>query len=101
MASGFISVEPEIVRNVASQCTRIKGDLENVVSQLNSQLGELQNGLKGSAAQSFEDKFKEWVKYVTDMGNTLGTTSTTLNSIAQQADQENTELSRLAGLQGY
>lgn len=98
--AGSISVDPEVVRNVAQQCSAIQSELNDTSSKLSSQLSTLQGALTGAAAQRFEEQFQTWQKHVTELSQTLSTTSQSLRQIADEADAQIASLNSLAGMQG-
>lgn len=99
--SNFIGIDADVVRNVAQQCTSIQNELNDTASKLTSQLSALQSALTGQAAQTFEEQFQKWQKYVSDMSQTLGTTASSLKQIADEADTQMSSLRNLAGQAGY
>ena len=98
--AGSISVDPEVVRNVAQQCSAIQNELNDTSSKLSSQLSTLRGSLTGAAAQHFEEQFQMWQKHVVELSQTLATTSQSLRQIADEADAQIASLNSLAGLQG-
>ena len=96
-----IGIDVDVVRSVAQQCTAIQNELNDTASKLTSQLSSLQSALTGAAAQTFEEQFQKWEKYVSDLSQTLGTTASSLKQIADQAETEIQALNSLAGRQGY
>ena len=98
--AGGISVDPEVVRGVAQQCSSIQSELSDTSNRLSSQLSTLQSALTGAAAQHFEQQFQAWQKHVAELSQTLGSTSHSLNQIADEADAQISALNSLAGLQG-
>ncbi len=101
LVSNFIGIDADVVRNVAQQCTAIQNELNDTSSKLTSQLSALQSALTGQAAQTFEEQFQKWQKYVSDMSQTLGTTASSLKQIADEADTQMSSLRSLASQTGY
>lgn len=98
--SGTISVDPEVVRNVARQCSSIEQELNDTSGKLTTQLSSLQSALTGAAAQHFEQQFQQWQKHVAELSQTLASTAQSLGQIADEADAQIAALQRLAGMQG-
>ena|SRR5579872_217411 len=101
LMSNFIGIDADVVRNVSQQCTAIQNELNDTASKLTSQLSALQSALTGQAAQTFEEQFQKWQKYVSDMSQTLGTTASSLKQIADEADTQMSSLRSLASQTGY
>jgi len=99
--ANFIGVDPDVVRNVSQQCTAIQHEMDDTAAKLTNQLSSLQSALTGQAAQTFEEQFQKWQKYVTDLSQTIGATAASLKQIAEEADHEIQQLRSLAGKQGY
>lgn len=93
-----IGVDPATVQNVANACRSIQSNLDEQVSSWTQQLSQLEGALQGPAANVFIQQFQKWQQLVHQMSDTLQTTSQTLDSIAQAANEQMAALRRLGGM---
>ncbi len=99
MAGGnMIQVDPESVRQVASNCNQISTQLQECETKLSSSLSTLQAALQGQAASTFEAKVGHWLKTIHDMTTAITDTSQTLNQVATEADTQIQQIQKLGAL---
>ena len=80
------SVDPEQVRNIASQCSRSGENIQQEAANMNTQMHNLQQAIQGLPV-SMEDRFAEWNRLFSQLSESLQESQTFLNSIATRVEE--------------
>lgn len=93
-----VGINPQELRHVADQCRKIQSHLDCQIINYHKLREELHHALKGSATGKFEERFEKWLRQTKDLSEKLKVTATTLDYVAQLADEQVDALRKLTHL---
>lgn len=87
-----LNVNPEQLRSTASRINELRGEAENIATNLDRQVDTIKSGWEGEASQAYTAKYADLHQRLSNAVKNIEAVSTALNRSADSLEEEENSL---------